>query len=196
MILYGASGHGKVVKSAVLAEVVHFFDDNELIQLFQGLSVSLYNAVFLQEQPVVITVGNNKIRKRLSSKVQHKFGQVIAASSIVDKSVFIGHGSQILHNATIQADVIIANHVIINTSSSVDHDCVIADFVHIAPNATLCGNIKVGEGSLVGAGAVVIPGITIGAWCKIGAGAVVTKNIPDYSTAVGNPARIIKRQNV
>lgn len=39
---------------------------------------------------------------------------------------------------------------------------------------------------------MVMPGVTIGKKCVIGAGAIVTKDIPDYSIAVGNPARVIK----
>ena len=37
------------------------------------------------------------------------------------------------------------------------------------------------------------PGVTIGDKCIIGAGSVVTKDIPENSTAVGNPARVIKQ---
>jgi acetyltransferase-like isoleucine patch superfamily enzyme len=39
---------------------------------------------------------------------------------------------------------------------------------------------------------VVIPSIRIGKWCTVGAGTVVIRDIPDYATAVGNPAKIIK----
>jgi acetyltransferase-like isoleucine patch superfamily enzyme len=39
---------------------------------------------------------------------------------------------------------------------------------------------------------VVTAGVTIGKHSVIAAGAVVTKNIPPYSIAVGNPARVIK----
>ena len=38
-----------------------------------------------------------------------------------------------------------------------------------------------------------LAGVTIGERCQIGAGSVVTKDIPAYSVAVGNPARVIKR---
>lgn len=55
--------------------------------------------------------------------------------------------------------------------------------------------VKIGEDSHIGANAVVLAGITIGKRCQIGAGSVVTRDIPDYSVAVGNPARIIKRFN-
>ena len=47
----------------------------------------------------------------------------------------------------------------------------------------------------IGANSVVLSGVTIGKRCQIGAGSVVTKDIPPYSVAVGNPARVIKKFN-
>jgi acetyltransferase-like isoleucine patch superfamily enzyme len=44
----------------------------------------------------------------------------------------------------------------------------------------------------LGEGVCVMPGVTIGIGCIIGALSVVTKDIPDYSIAVGSPARVIK----
>ncbi len=35
-------------------------------------------------------------------------------------------------------------------------------------------------------------GVTIGEGCTIGAGSVVTKDIPPYSVAVGNPAKVVR----
>lgn len=52
--------------------------------------------------------------------------------------------------------------------------------------------VVIGEDSHIGANSVVVAGVHIGKRCQIGAGSVVTKDIPDYSVAVGNPARIIK----
>lgn len=54
--------------------------------------------------------------------------------------------------------------------------------------------VRIGEGSWLGAGVSVI-GANIGKHCVIGTNAVVTKDIPDYSVAVGIPAKIIKRYN-
>lgn len=53
--------------------------------------------------------------------------------------------------------------------------------------------VHVGARSWIGAGAVLLPGATIGRHCTIGANAVVTGDIPDYSVAVGVPARVIRR---
>jgi maltose O-acetyltransferase len=44
----------------------------------------------------------------------------------------------------------------------------------------------------IGARVIILPGVTIGKGSTIGAGAVVSKNIPPYSVAVGNPARVVK----
>ena len=54
------------------------------------------------------------------------------------------------------------------------------------------GTVRIGEGSWLGAGVCVI-GANIGKHCVIGANAVVTHDIPDYSVAVGCPAKVIKR---
>jgi len=43
-------------------------------------------------------------------------------------------------------------------------------------------------------GAIILPGVTIGRGSVIGAGAVVSKDIPDWSIAVGNPAKIINKR--
>ncbi len=52
--------------------------------------------------------------------------------------------------------------------------------------------IRIGDDCWLGGGAIICPGVSIGPGCVIGAGAVVTKDIPAYSLAVGNPARVIK----
>jgi len=47
----------------------------------------------------------------------------------------------------------------------------------------------------IGANSVVLAGVTIGKRCQVGAGSVVTRDIPPFSVAVGNPAKVIKQFN-
>ena len=49
------------------------------------------------------------------------------------------------------------------------------------------------DGAVIGAGAKILGNITIGRNSKVGANSVVVKNVPDDSTAVGIPARVLKR---
>ncbi|MFD1029476.1 serine O-acetyltransferase [Paraburkholderia sabiae] len=46
---------------------------------------------------------------------------------------------------------------------------------------------------LIGAGACVLGPVTIGRGARIGANAVVLTDVPENATAVGNPARILRR---
>lgn len=56
-------------------------------------------------------------------------------------------------------------------------------------------NIVIKKGSWIGAGTIILPGVTIGRNAVVGAGSVVTKDIPDYTLAVGSPARVIRDLN-
>lgn len=83
---------------------------------------------------------------------------------------------------------------------------IIEDDVQIAANVQLltnnhdpydrailpCKTIHIKKGAWIGAGATVLPGISIGKHAIVGAASVVTKDIPDYTVAVGNPAKVIK----
>jgi acetyltransferase-like isoleucine patch superfamily enzyme len=53
--------------------------------------------------------------------------------------------------------------------------------------------VTIGAGSWIGHGAVILPGARIGRNVVIGANSVVTGEIPDYSVAVGAPAKVVKR---
>lgn len=49
------------------------------------------------------------------------------------------------------------------------------------------------KGCLLGSGVYVLPGVTIGEGSIIGAGSIVTKDIPDWSLAIGTPAKVVKK---
>lgn len=196
MLIFGASGHAKVVIDCLesfFVKIAAVYDDDLTKTEINGYKVlGPYDPDILHEHSLIIAVGDNRIRKIISKKIQHFFGNAFHTSSIIAKSASVGEGTVIFHNSVVQSDVRIGKHVIINTSSSIDHECVINDYVHISPNATLCGNVHVDEGTHIGASATLIPNIKIGRWVTIGAGAVIVNDIPDYAVVVGNPGRIIK----
>ena len=57
------------------------------------------------------------------------------------------------------------------------------------------GPVVIGNNVWIGDKATILPGVIIGDGAVIGANSVVTKDIPPYSIACGNPARIIKSNN-
>lgn len=52
--------------------------------------------------------------------------------------------------------------------------------------------VTIGHNVWIGGSVTILPGVTIGDGVTIGAGSVVTRDIPPYTVAVGNPARIIR----
>ncbi|XP_031489499.1 serine acetyltransferase 1, chloroplastic-like [Nymphaea colorata] len=95
----------------------------------------------------------------------------------------------------------IGNGVLLDhaTGTVIGETAVIGDNVSILHNVTLGGtgkatgdrHPKIGDGVLVGAGTHVLGNVKIGAGAKIGAGSVVLKEVPEKTTAVGNPARLL-----
>jgi len=76
----------------------------------------------------------------------------------------------------------------------------IGDDVLIYQNVTLGGTGKekgkrhptIGNHVVVGTGAKVLGNIVLGDYVKVGAGSVVVKSVPQYSTVVGVPGRIVR----
>jgi sugar O-acyltransferase (sialic acid O-acetyltransferase NeuD family) len=196
--ILGTGGHAKIILDIAKQtnQVIEaFYDDNSQIY---NTNFNGYNVIGpiekLTNKNAIIAIGNNKIRKEISNRVNKvNWKTLIHNATIISENVVIGNGSLIVAGAILQTCTIIGKHCIVNTNASIDHDCVINDFVHISPSATLCGNVAIGEGTHIGAGATIIPNIKIGKWCVIGAGAVITKDVPDYSLVIGIPGKIIKR---
>lgn len=196
MYLYGASGHAKVILDILRAnevKVTALIDDNRELSSLSGFPV-LHNKR-TDISPLIISIGNNEIRKKIATTLVAEYAVAIHPSAIISDSVTIGCGSVVMQGAIIQIDSKIGEHTIINSGASIDHDCKIGSFTHIAPHSTLCGDVTVGEGAWIGAGATVIQGIKIGKWATVGAGAVVIKDVPDYAVVAGVPAKVIKYKN-
>jgi acetyltransferase EpsM len=201
-LVFGGGGHAKVVIDALLAsgcEILGCYDDNPALlgrEIVQGVPVvggsSTMLAAWKKGRKVVIAIGENRLRRRLSSLWEVDYGVTAAPSVVLGRGVKIGVGTMLLPSATVNIDTFIGCHAILNTSCSIDHDCRIGDYAHVAPGCALGGKVTLGEGAFLGVGVRVIPGIRIGRWSVVGAGAVVTQDVPENCTAVGVPAKVIK----
>ncbi len=199
IILFGASGHGKVIIDILQSNsypIELVVDDNPKTETLLGIPVvNSSDFDFTRIQNMIISIGNNKIRKAISEKFKVNYINAIHSTVILSKNSKLGLGTVIMAGAIVNPNVIIGNHCIINTGAIIEHDCCVADYVHISPGVSLAGNVTIGEGSHIGIGACVLPGVKIGRWATIGAGTVVLKDVPDYVTAVGNPSRLLNRNH-
>lgn len=197
--IIGYSGHGYVVIDIFLQagrQVTAYCDEEEK-------AANPYQLLYLGKESTAVeqlkkfdffaSVGHNGIREKIHTNLNEWLGyppvNAIHPSAAVAGKIKIGLGVMIGAHACINPLADIGNGVICNTGSIIEHECEIADFVHIAPGAVLCGNVKVGRSSFIGANSVIRQGIRIGEKVVIGAGSVVTKDVPDNTTVVGNPAK-------
>lgn len=199
--IYGASGHSKVILDLLYAQqqgqLGYLLDDNTSITSHMGFPVHSPSPERLKAHPLILGIGDNETRRRLSQTLAVDYAAaLIHPSAICSPSCQIGEGTVVMPAAVINADTHIGRHAIINTAAVIEHDCRLGDFVHVSPNAALAGGVEVGSGTHIGIGAQVIQGISIGKNCRIGAGAVIIKDVPDGVTLVGNPGRIIKKDHL
>jgi acetyltransferase-like isoleucine patch superfamily enzyme len=78
--------------------------------------------------------------------------------------------------------------------SDTDHDYTDIDN-GILSQSLIVKRTSIGDQSFIGMGARIMPGVRIGKHCVIGTNSVVTKDISDYSVAVGIPAKVVKKYN-
>ncbi|MCZ8532007.1 acetyltransferase [Psychrobacillus psychrodurans] len=206
IILIGDSGHAKVIEDCIRSQgdnVIAKLDDRYKEKFYEGViikgPITLLEDLLTDEVKIVIAIGSNTIRKSIVERLdisKEKYAVIIHSQAIVCSSVKVGHGSVIMPGVVVNAGAIIGSHAIFNSNSVVEHDCVVEDFTHISPGAILTGNVKVGQGSHVGAGSTIIPGVEVGSWTIVGAGSTVISNIESNVTAVGVPAKVIKREGL
>jgi acetyltransferase-like isoleucine patch superfamily enzyme len=86
----------------------------------------------------------------------------------------------------------------IGNNVNVSHYTLIQTLTHDPQNPDfVCLELPVviGDHAWIGARAIICPGVTVGEGAVIGAGAVVTQDVPPWTIAVGNPARVIKERS-
>ena len=90
---------------------------------------------------------------------------------------------------TLEDDVMLGSgvHIYVHSHAFDNPDIPIIDQGHYSSRP-----VVVERGAWLGAGVIVLPGVTIGRNSVVGAGAVVTRDVPPFTVAVGNPARVVK----
>lgn len=208
LIIWGASGHGKVVLDVARAQggfiSVVFIDDacRMLSAEFQGCAVAGTRTKLASLQTsgyahFIVAIGCNTARAECfhtARNVGIEPATLIHPTAAVSPSATIGTGTVVMPNAVINADCVIGANCIINSGAIVEHDCCIADHVHISPGATLCGGVRVCAYSQVGVNASVLPGIEIRERAIVGAGAVVLEDVGAGDTVAGVPAKSLRKR--
>jgi UDP-2-acetamido-3-amino-2,3-dideoxy-glucuronate N-acetyltransferase len=123
--------------------------------------------------------------------------------AVILPGAIVGEKCNINCHTFIENDVVIGNNVTIKSGVFLWDGIRIEDDVFVGPNATFVNNnyprsqkypskhigAYICKGASIGANATILGGITIGEFALVGIGSVITKNIPNNTLWVGNPAR-------
>ena len=117
--------------------------------------------------------------RAISQIARHLTGIEIHPGATIGKGFFIDHGMG----------------VVIGETTEIGDNCTIYQGVTLGGTGKDTGkrHPTLGNNVLIGAGAKVLGPITIEDNCKVAANAVVLKEIPENSTAVGIPAKVVRR---
>ena len=208
LVIFGAGGLGRETlfqlreMNRVLPEyrLLGFADDRCVGMVVDDYPV-LWDTHGLSERSadlcVVIAVGNPRARRQIHSVLSRNphlsFPTVIAPNVICSDRVHIGQGCIIGFGAVLTVDITIGDFALISNSCNIGHDARISDFVTLYPAVHISGNVTLGEGCEIGVGSSIIQGLCVGAGAILGAGCAVVRDIPPHCTAVGVPAKVIRR---
>jgi acetyltransferase-like isoleucine patch superfamily enzyme len=124
---------------------------------------------------------------------------IIALGDPGQCELILGNGVQIGHRVTFA----IARRIVIEDHAGIASECYVTDTARVAEEV-LNGSrsvlpeeaspVRIGAKAWVARGCVVLKGTTVGEGAIVGAGSVVAQDIPPFSIAMGNPARVVGRQ--
>lgn len=147
----------------------------EVVFLYSGLHALLAYRVAHK-----LYINNMPFPARLVSQLARMLtGIEIHPAAKIGRGLFIDHGSG----------------VVIGETAEIGDDCTLYQGVTLGGTGKHTGkrHPTLGDNVMVGAGAKVLGPFKVGSNSKIAAGAVVLDEIPENSTAVGIPARVVRR---
>lgn len=209
LCIYCAGGFGKEVFDIALRinikesrwDEILFVDDDSSLgnSIYQGQLFTMDNLLKefdSNDCEIIIATGEPSLRKKLYTKVKGlnlRLTTLIDPSCIISNTSNIGIGVIIAPYCFISSEVELSDNVVINCSTIIGHDSRIGENTVVSSFVCIGGATEIGQESYIGMGAVVKEQLEIDTNVIIGMGSVVHINIPNQVIAMGNPARIIRR---
>lgn len=185
----GLAGPAPAEAEGLLSPLTYLGDDESILQYARD-DVRLINGIG--------SVGNSHLRQKVYQQFADAgftFASLTHPAAILSPSLKHGPGLQVMAGAIIQAEVRLAENVIVNSAALLEHHCHVSAHCHIASAATLCGGVRLGDGVHVGAGATINQGITVGDGAIIASGCVVIRDVAAGTLVAGVPGMEKKHLN-
>lgn len=149
--------------------------------------VARYSEILASEPNKIFIGKDTRINRHCFIFDASGFVKIGENVQIGDYCTIYGHGG-----VTIGNNVVFASHVSVIASEHSYEDI----NTPILSQPSIHKGIQIDSGSWLGINVTVLDGVTIGKNCIIGAGSIVKHDIPDFSVAVGSPAKVVKKYDI
>lgn len=205
LLIYGSGGLGHEVYDIAKRindkenrwSEISFIDDVRAEDNLNGVNVYKFQQILsLDDLECVVAVGEPVSREKLYDKLkQHnlKIGIIVDPTAVVSESAVIEEGVIICPFVIIATGVYLHINSFVQPSAVIGHDIKIGKHSIISAGALPGGGSVFGDKVYVGMGAIIKEKVNIGENSIIGMGSCVHNDIPSDVIALGNPARVMRR---
>lgn len=207
LAVYGASGLGREILE--LAQIINsrqkkwdrfiFVDDGDVPEIVNEHRVYKYEEAkneFGGSLEFAVGIGEPVTREKIFNKIRddrYATPTLLHPDIYVPQSTHIGNGVIIQYGVFVSCNVTIADYVFVQPQCNIGHDDILEEGCMIAGFGNLGGIVHIGKWSYVGLSTAIKQNVNIGDFSIVGMGSIVHKDIPSNVTAMGNPARVIAK---
>ena len=205
--IYGASGLGREVLELAMIinakeskwEQFIFIDDGDVSSTVEGCKVYKYDAAIQKyghRLEIAMGIGEPTTREKLFAKIKKDSiltPTLIHPQTYIPTSTVIGNGVIIQNGCFISVGVTIKDYAFLQPMCAVGHDCTLEEGCIVSSFDSIAGAVHIGRCSYLGMSVSVKELLKIGDYAIIGMGSAVFKDVPDEMIAMGNPARLMKK---
>ncbi len=208
LAIYGA--HGLAREVYIIARKINqihhrwseycFIDDINEIAEVNEVKVYKFSELMKERKnndiEVVIAVGEPGVRDFMYQRVKDegvRLATLIHPGVYIDETTTVSEGVVIAEGVTITDNVEIGANTYIQSHAVIGHDIKIGQHTVIGSNCQIGGGDYIGDRVFMGFLSGTTDHISIGNDSVISAGAIVFRELPEGVVAVGNPARIMKK---
>lgn len=207
LAIYGASGLGREILE--LADQINqkenkwdkmiFVDDGDVPPLVNNHEVNTYEQAiekYSSGLELVLGIGEPSTREKIFGKIKRdgfETPTLIHPNVYIPNTTHIGKGVVIQFGCFISCNVQIHDYVFIQPQCNIGHDDILEEGCMLAGFSNIGGIVHIGKYTYVGLSAAIKQTVNIGDNAIISMGSIVHKDVPSEMIAMGNPARVIAK---